>query len=251
MDARTQDLVSDARVGGVSDRGFWQRLGDRFTLSPVNRRRWQNFKANRRGYWSLWIFLTLFGISLFAEFIANDRPLIVSYKGELLFPVLFDYPESKFGGFLAVTDYRDPVNQEEIEANGWMIWPPIRYSYQTINRDYPRRQGKDGLCLGYPAPPPWLSSQPYCEAPADQMARYTSVWNTNWLGLDNQGRDVLARVIYGFRVSVVFGLLLTILSSMIGVAAGAVQGYFGGLVDLTFQRVLETRFTIRPRSEKM
>ncbi len=178
-------------------------------------------------------------MSLFAEFIANDRPLIVMYKGELLAPVLFDYPESKFGGFLAVTDYRDPVNIDEIEANGWMLWPPIRYSYTTINRDYPLRQSANGLCLGFPAPPPWASSEPYCAAPDDQMQRFTSIWNTNWLGLDNQGRDVLARVIYGFRVSVIFGLLLTILSSIVGVAAGAVQGYFGGLTDLIFQRFIE------------
>ena len=102
-------------------------------LSPLNQRRWQNFKANRRGYWSLWIFLVLFVVSLFAEFIANDRPILVSYKGELLFPVFVDYPETKFGGFLAITDYRDPVIAEEIEANGWMIWPPIRYSYDTVN----------------------------------------------------------------------------------------------------------------------
>ncbi len=239
MDARTQDIAPKAPAVSAGVKGRWHRLSDRLTLSPVNQRRWDNFKANRRGYWSLWIFLALFGVSLFAEFIANDRPLLVVYKGELLFPVLFDYPESKFGGFLAVTDYRDPVNEEEIKAHGWMIWPPIRYSYQTINRDYPRRQGKNGLCLGYPAPPPWLSRVPYCEAPPDQMARYSSIWNTNWLGLDNQGRDVLARVIYGFRVSVIFGLVLTILSSAIGVAAGAVQGYFGGIVDLAFQRVLE------------
>ncbi|MBU2583649.1 MAG: ABC transporter permease [Alphaproteobacteria bacterium] len=218
---------------------LWPALADRFALSPINTRRWENFKANRRGYWSLWIFLALFGISLFAEFIANDRPLLVSYKGEILTPVFVDYPESKFGGFLAVTDYRDPVNIEEIEANGWMIWPPVRYSYTTINRDYPRRKGEDGLCLGFPAPPPWASNRAYCEAPPDQMQRFTSIWNANWLGLDNQGRDVLARVIYGFRVSVIFGILLTIMASAIGIAAGAVQGYFGGMTDLVFQRVLE------------
>ncbi|MEO1207510.1 MAG: ABC transporter permease [Pseudomonadota bacterium] len=209
------------------------------TLSPVNRRRWQNFKANRRGYWSLWLFLALFGASLFAEFIANDRPIMVSYKGEILFPVFVDYPEEKFGGFLAVTDYRDPVNIEEIEANGWMLWPPIRYSYTTVNKDYPRRRSESGLCLGFPSPPPWATDRPLCETTPDQMDRYQEWGNTNWLGLDNQGRDVLARVIYGFRVSVIFGILLTILSSIIGIAAGAVQGYFGGWVDLIFQRILE------------
>lgn len=239
MDARTDDVATRVRPSVKGGIPIWSALRKRLTLSPINQRRWENFKANRRGYWSLWVFLVLFGVSLFAEFIANDRPLLVSYKGELLMPVLFDYPESKFGGFLAVTDYRDPVNIEEIEANGWMIWPPIRYSYSTINRDYPRRKAESGLCLGFPAPPPWASSRPYCEAPPDQMERFTSVWNTNWLGLDNQGRDVLARVIYGFRVSVIFGLLLTVFSSAIGVAAGAVQGYFGGLTDLFFQRFLE------------
>ena len=245
MDVRTDNAskargsARKSRSQSSSARSLRARIADFFTLSPINKRRWQNFKANRRGYWSLWIFLALFGLTLFAELIANDRPILVSYKGELLVPVLFDYPESKFGGFLAVTDYRDPVNIEEIKANGWMLWPPIRYSYQTINRDYPRRQGEDGLCLGYPAPPPWASSRPYCEAPPDQMARFNNFWNTNWLGLDDQGRDVLARVIYGFRVSVIFGLLLTILSSIVGVAAGAVQGYFGGVTDLIFQRFLE------------
>ena len=104
-------------------------------MSPLNQRRWQNFKANRRGYWSLWIFLVLFVLSLFAEFIANDRPIVVSYKGEILFPVFVDYPEEKFGGFLADTDYRDPFIQDEIEANGWMVWPPIRYSYRTVNNE--------------------------------------------------------------------------------------------------------------------
>lgn len=240
MDARNEDVLKPEQPPLASGSlGFLQPMRRRLTLSPINQRRWNNFKANRRGYWSLWIFLGLFVISLFAEFVANDRPLLVSYKGELLAPVLIDYPESKFGGFLAVTDYRDPVNIEEIEANGWMLWPPIRYSYTTINRDYPRRQGDDGLCLGFPAPPPWASRMAYCEAPPEQMERFQSVWNTNWLGLDNQGRDVLARVIYGFRVSVIFGLLLTILSSIIGVTAGAVQGYFGGLTDLIFQRFLE------------
>lgn len=243
MDAKT-DLLNltganrkSASRGGVT--GMIGAVRSALTLSPVNRRRWQNFKANRRGYWSLWLFLALFGASLFAEFIANDRPIMVSYKGEILFPVFVDYPEEKFGGFLAVTDYRDPVNIEEIEANGWMLWPPIRYSYTTVNKDYPRRRSESGLCLGFPSPPPWATDRPLCETTPDQMDRYQEWGNTNWLGLDNQGRDVLARVIYGFRVSVIFGILLTILSSIIGIAAGAVQGYFGGWVDLIFQRILE------------
>ncbi len=178
-------------------------------------------------------------ITLFAEFVANDRPLMISYKGEILFPVLVDYPEEKFGGFLAVTDYRTPDIANEINANGWMLWPPIRYSYDTINKDYPGRIGENGICLGYPAPPPWASSLKLCDAPADQVARFKELGNTNWLGLDSQGRDVVARVIYGFRISVLFGLILTIVSSALGVLAGAVQGYFGGKTDLIFQRLLE------------
>jgi microcin C transport system permease protein len=153
--------------------------------------------------------------------------------------VLTTYPESKFGGFLAVTDYKDPVILDEIKANGWAIWPPISYSYDTINKDYPGRKGQDKLCLGYPAPPPWASSAPLCEAPPDQLARFHALGNTNWLGLDNQGRDVVARVIYGFRISVLFGLLLAMFSAAVGVKAGAVQGYFGGRTDLIFQRFLE------------
>jgi microcin C transport system permease protein len=216
-----------------------RRLPSPGNLSPINQRRVANFKANRRGYWSLRIFLTLFVVTLFAEFIANDRPLLMSYKGELLSPVLTTYPESKFGGFLAVTDYKDPVILDEIKANGWAIWPPISYSYDTINKDYPGRKGQDKLCLGYPAPPPWASSAPLCEAPPDQLARFHALGNTNWLGLDNQGRDVVARVIYGFRISVLFGLLLAMFSAAVGVTAGAVQGYFGGRTDLIFQRFLE------------
>ena len=226
---------------------FWRGV----ELSPINRRRWDNFKANRRGYWSLWIFGVLFFLSLFAEFIANDRPIVMSYKGEILAPVFVDYPEEKFGGFLAVTDYRDPVILREIEDNGWAIWPPIAYSYDTINKDYPTRARADGSCtenkdgvevasgIGFPAPPQWASNVKLCDGDPELLARYHSIGNMNWLGLDDQGRDVMARIIYGFRVSVIFGLLLTILSSIIGVAAGAVQGYFGGRVDLVFQRFLE------------
>lgn len=211
----------------------------RFGLSPLNARRWVNFKANKRGLWSLVIFAALLLLSLFAEFLANDRPILMSYKGELLSPVLVDYPESKFGGFLAVTDYKDPVILDEIKAHGWALWPPIGYSYDTINKDYPGRKGPNGLCLGFPAPPPWASSAPPCDAPAAQIARFEDIGNYNWLGLDDQGRDVVARVVYGFRISVLFGLILTLLSSAIGVAAGAVQGYFGGRTDLIFQRFLE------------
>ncbi|MCV0395027.1 MAG: ABC transporter permease [Rhizobiaceae bacterium] len=201
-------------------------------LSPLNRRRWENFKANRRGWWSLWIFLLLFILSLFAELIANDKPIVASYKDEILFPVLIDYPEEMFGGFYAVTDYRDPVIAEEIEANGWMIWPPIRYSYRTVNNEIP---------TAAPAAPSWMFDretrcQRYFEGEDDPGCR---LGNWNWLGTDDQGRDVLARVIYGFRISVLFGLILTLGSAIVGVSAGAVQGYFGGWTDLIFQRVIE------------
>jgi microcin C transport system permease protein len=222
--------------------GWLARLRQRaqgFSLSPLNRRRWANFKASRRGYVSLCIFLVLFVISLFAEFIANDKPIVALYKGELLFPVLVDYPEATFGGFLAVTDYKDPVILEELEKNGWAVWPPISYSYNSINKDYPRIKNPNGQCLGFPGPPPWMTQAQLCDAPADLLARYAALGNRNWLGTDDQGRDVLARLIYGFRVSVLFGLLLTIVSSVFGVTAGAVQGYFGGRVDLVFQRFLE------------
>jgi microcin C transport system permease protein len=204
----------------------------RFTLSPLNRRRWQNFKTNRRGYWSLWIFLVLFVVTLFAEFIANDRPLLVSYKSELLMPVFTEYPESKFGGFLATTDYRDPFIQDEILANGWMVWAPIRYSYRTVNNELP---------VPAPAPPWWtMTPEERCaHYPAGVEDLNCTPGNFNWLGTDDQGRDVVARLIYGFRISVLFGLTLAIVSSVIGVVAGAVQGFFGGWTDLIAQRFIE------------
>jgi microcin C transport system permease protein len=231
-DVQTMPSEPVARVPSAS----WR---ERIRLSPINRRRWENFKANRRGYWSLWAFLTLFIVTLFAELVANDKPIIARYKGETLFPVLVDYPESKFGGFLAVTDYKDPLILEEIQANGWMLWPPIRYSYRSINKDFPRIRNAEGQCLGFPSPPPWATDAPLCDAAPDQIARYQAIGNRNWLGTDDQGRDVLARLIYGFRISVLFGLLLTIFSAAIGITAGAMQGYFGGKVDLIFQRFLE------------
>lgn len=178
-------------------------------MSPLTRRRLENFRANRRGFWSLWIFLVLFVLSLGAELIANDKPILVRYDGDFYFPAFVSYPETTFGGdFPTEADYRDPFVREQIEEKGWIIWPLIPFSYNTINLD---------LAVPAPAPPS-----------AD-----------NWLGTDDQGRDVLARLIYGFRISVLFGLCLTILSSIVGVAAGAVQGYFGGLVDLGFQRFIE------------
>ena len=178
-------------------------------LSPINQRRWESFKANRRGLWSLRIFLVMFLVTLCAEFIANDKPLILRYDGSLYAPVFFSYPETAFSGdFETEADYRDPYVKKLIEDKGWILWPPIKYSYNTINLD---------LTVSAPAPPS----------------------GENWLGTDDQGRDVLARLIYGFRISVLFGLSLTIFSSLIGIAAGAVQGYFGGWTDLLFQRFIE------------
>jgi microcin C transport system permease protein len=178
-------------------------------ITPLTRRRLDNFRANRRGFWSLWIFLAFFMVTLFAEFIANDRPLLVSFDGALYAPVLVTYPETKFGGdFPTEADYRDPYIIELIEAKGWMVWPINRYSYDTINYNLP-----------VPAPAP-----PSAE---------------NWIGTDDQGRDVVARLIYGFRISVLFGITLTFVSSIVGVAAGAMQGFFGGLTDLLFQRFIE------------
>jgi len=177
--------------------------------SPLTRRRFQNFRANRRGFWSLWVFAALFGASLFAEGIANDRPLLVRYDGAFYFPIVRTYPETTFGGaFPTEAVYRDPAVGELIRDKGWLLWPPIPFRYDTINYD---------LSVPAPAPPS----------------------RVNWLGTDDQGRDLTARLIYGFRISVLFGLTLTLLSSVIGVVAGAVQGYFGGLTDLLFQRVIE------------
>lgn len=205
------------------------------TLSPLNQRRWRNFKANRRALWSLWIFLALFGLSLAAEVIANDKPILVRYRGELYMPVFRFYPETTFGGdFGTEAIYRDPAVQclirtggleacwddpegvledaadgevagEAVQA-GWMVWPPIPYSYATVNN---------------------VGTAP--SAPD----------RDHWLGTDDTARDVLARIIYGFRLSIVFTLIVTSVSSLIGIAAGAVQGYFGGRVDLIFQRLLE------------
>ena len=207
-------------------------LPKRSFLSPINQRRWQNFKANRRGYWSLWIFLVLFVISIFAEFVANDKPILASYQGEILVPVLVDYPEEKFGGFLAQTDYRDPFIAEEINANGWMIWPPIRYSFDTANSFIPHSA---------PTAPFWSMEEGLaCSAYPNQGEDIDcNSGNLNWLGTDDQARDVMARLIYGFRISVLFGLILTIFSAVIGIAAGAVQGYFGGWTDLIMQRFIE------------
>jgi microcin C transport system permease protein len=205
----------------------------RFALSPLNKRRWRNFKTNRRGYWSLWIFLVLFVVTLCAEFIANDKPLYVSYAGKSYFPVFFTYPETTFGGdFETAADYRDPFLQKLIaDKGGHMIWPPIRYSYDTHNLDLPTPA---------PSKPTWMLTEAECKSVVERKGlKSCSDLEYNWFGTDDQGRDVLTRLIYGFRISVLFGLVLTIFSSIIGVAAGAVQGYFGGWIDLLFQRFIE------------
>ncbi len=205
-------------------------------LTPLDRRRLDNFKANRRGLWAFWLFLAMFLMSLGSEFLANDRPILAYYKGELLAPAFVTYPEEKFGGFLARTDYRDPTIAKEIDAHGWMLWPPIRYSYDTHNLDLPTPA---------PSPPTWLLGKQQCDAAAakkiapSEPNRGCADIEWNWLGTDDQGRDVVARLLYGFRLSVLFGLILATVSSAIGVAAGAIQGYFGGRVDLIFQRVIE------------
>ena len=180
-----------------------------FQLSAIGRRRLANFRANKRGYWSFWLFLIVFILCLFAELIANDRPLVVSFEDEYFFPIFSRYPETMFGGdFDTEADYRDEFVIDLIEKKGWMIWPLIPFSYDTIHYD---------LAGTAPSPPS----------------------SDNWLGTDDQGRDVCARLIYGLRISILFGLTLTVISAVIGVMAGAVQGYFGGVTDLLFQRFVE------------
>ncbi|AMQ84118.1 MULTISPECIES: ABC transporter permease [Pseudomonas] len=180
------------------------------TLSPIGQRRWARFKAHRRGWWSLWLFLALFGLSLGGELVANDKPLLVTYQGEWYFPAFKRYTEQDFGGELPFQpDYRSAQVRELIEGQGGRMWfAPIPFGYDTANYD-----------LTEPAPSP-----PTAE---------------NWLGTDDQARDVLARVIFGTRVSLLFALALTAVSALIGIAAGALQGYYGGWVDLLGQRLLE------------
>ena len=221
---------SPASLAPPISRSGWLRL------TPLDRRRLDSFKANRRGYWSFWLFTILFVMSLLSNILANDRPVLAFYKGELLFPAFVNYPEEKFGGFLARTDYRDPVIEGETNSHGWMIWPPVRFSYDTHNLALPTPA---------PSPPTWMLSKAQCEVAAAKTLRPGQPnhgcadieWN--WLGTDDQGRDVVARLLYGFRISVLFGLILATISSIVGVAAGAVQGYFGGRVDLVFQRFIE------------
>jgi len=202
-------------------------------MSPLNQRRWRNFKSNRRGYWSFWIFSFLFLVSLFAELIANDRPFLIKFDGKLYFPAFINYSETTFGGdFETSADYRDPYLQKLIaEKNGTIIWPLIRYSYGTHNLDLPTPA---------PSKPTWMLTEAQCKPVVEKKGlKSCRDLEYNWLGTDDQGRDVVARLIYGFRISVLFGLALTIISSVIGVAAGGIQGYFGGWVDLGFQRFIE------------
>jgi microcin C transport system permease protein len=178
-------------------------------MTPLTRRRLAAFKSSRRGMASLFLFGLLFFTSLFAELLANDKPILIRYDGAFYSPLVRDYPETTFGGeFPTNTVYTDKEVQKLIGEKGWMLWPPIPYSYDTVLKG----QGRQALL-----PPSWAHP----------------------LGTDDQARDVLARLIYGFRISVLFGLALTILSSIVGIAAGAFQGYFGGMVDLVFQRFLE------------
>ena len=177
-------------------------------MSPLLARRLQNFKSNRRGYVSFWLLVAVVLISVFAPVIANDRPIVMSFDGKILFPIVQDFPETYFGGdFGTVADYRDPYVQKLISAHGWMVFPPIHYRFDTINYHLPSPA---------PSPPTW----------------------ENWLGTDDQGRDVVARLIYGVRVSLAFAFILTSLSSIVGIMAGAVQGFFGGVVDLLYRNLV-------------
>ncbi len=179
------------------------------TLSPINQQRWQRFQRNRRAWWSLWIFLAIFLLSLGSEFIANERPLLVRYADQWFVPVLVQYSELDFGGDFDVrADYTDPFIQDLINEQGWLVFPPVRFDYRTINYELPRPA---------PAPPSAV----------------------NWLGTDDQGRDIVARLLYGTRISILFGFTLTVLTSIVGIAVGALMGFFGGKLDLFGQRVLE------------
>jgi len=180
-----------------------------FRLSSVNQARWARFRHNRRGFWSLIFFLLIFVCSLFSELIANDRPLLVQYQGNIYFPVLKTYSEKTFGGeFATAADYQDPWLQKQLSDNGWVLWAPIRFGATAIN---------------------FATDRPFPSPPSRQ----------NWLGTDANGGDVLARILYGTRISLLFGLMLTLFSSVMGVMAGAIQGYYGGKIDLWGQRFIE------------
>src|SRR5471030_2565663 len=179
------------------------------TISPLNQARWARFRANPRGFWSLWIFLLMFALSLLSNVIANEKPLLVNYQGQIYAPFLFNYSETTFGGELETpADYQDPFVIRQIEEHGWAVWAPVRQSFNSIN---------------------FTTQQPFPSPPSAQ----------NWLGTDSSGHDVLAQLLYGMRISLFFGILLTLLSSLIGVIAGATQGYYGGKIDLVGQRLIE------------
>jgi microcin C transport system permease protein len=236
LDDRTDIKSPDTSAIGVVQlavppEGRWIRI------SPLNKRRWQNFTANRRGYWSMWVFLALFVLSLFAEFIANDKPIFIHVNGKSFFPAVMTYPDTAFGKpddpnlFGTAADYRDPYLIGLIhKEGGLLVWPPIRFSYGTQVNKPPSP---------FPSKPTWMLTKADCDYAATHGFAKCADLEYNWLGTDDGGRDVLARLIYGFRISVLFGLCLTIVSSVIGVAAGAVQGYFGGWTDLLFQRFIE------------
>jgi microcin C transport system permease protein len=235
VDVRARDDLGEAAVDTLA--GSLQPLIFRFTLSPLNRRRWENFKANKRGHGSLWLFLALFIISLFAEFIANDKPIFIDVNSHWYFPAVVTYPDTAFAKkpdpnlFGTAADFKDPYLMGLIQKEGgFMIWAPIRYSYNTRVDNPPSP---------FPSKPTWMLTKKDCEFAATHGFGKCGHLEYNWLGTDDGGRDVLARLIYGFRISVLFGLCLTIVSSIIGVAAGAVQGYFGGWTDLLFQRFIE------------
>lgn len=182
--------------------------------SPLAQRRWLLFRHNKRGFWSCILFLVLFLVSLCAEMIANDKPILLSYDGKLHFPMVESYPETHFGGeFKTEAVYTDPYVQKLIHAKGWMLMPPIHYRYDTID---------------------FASVTPAPSAPSE----------AHLLGTDDQGRDVLTRILYGFRLSVLFGLILTAISSTIGILAGAIQGYYGGWIDMILQRIIEVLSSI-------
>ncbi|MBI1202021.1 MAG: ABC transporter permease subunit [Rhodopseudomonas sp.] len=232
MEIRSPDTSAIGAAGlAVPPERRWIRI------SPLNKRRWENFKANRRGYWSLWIFLAMFIISLFAEFVANDKPIFIYVNGQSYFPAVVTYPDTAFAKekdpllFGTAADYRDDYLMGLIKKEGgFVVWPPIRFSYNTQVSKPPSP---------FPSKPTWLLNAKDCAFAIKNGFAPCGKVETNWLGTDDGGRDVVARLIYGFRISVLFGLCLTIVSSVIGIAAGAVQGYFGGWTDLLFQRFIE------------
>jgi microcin C transport system permease protein len=232
VDVRAPDTTAIG-VGGLEVPPSRHRI----VISPLNKRRWENFKANRRGYWALWLFLALFVLSLFAEFIANDKPIFIWVNGRPYFPAVITYADTTFAKtpdpnlFGTAADYRDDYLMGLIQKEGgFLIWPPVHFAYNTQVSHPPSP---------FPSKPTWMLTEKDCEFAATHGFAKCGALESNWLGTDDGGRDVLARLIYGFRISVLFGLTLTIISSVIGIAAGAVQGYFGGWTDLLFQRFIE------------